>query len=219
MRNLVILAAAGLAACSAKPPQSPKPAPAAAATPAVQAPAGEYVMDPAHTSLNFRIGHMGLSHYTARFTKLDGRLQFDPAHPAAQSVVATIGADSVQTNYPDPKALDFDSQVEREFLDAKAHPVITFKSTKVEPTGPNTANVTGDLTFHGVTRPVTLATTFNGGYPPGGMDPMGARVGFSATGVVKRSQFGSTYGLPPPGSNMGVGDDVDVTIEAEFTRK
>jgi polyisoprenoid-binding protein YceI len=84
----------------------------------------------------------------------------------------------------------------------------------VEPTGANTAKVTGDFTLHGVTRPVTLDVTYNGGWTANAFD--GNRIGFSAHGVLKRSAFGMSGGLPPPGANMGVGDDVEVMIETEF---
>jgi polyisoprenoid-binding protein YceI len=134
-------------------------------------------------------------------------------------VTASIDARSLQTDYPEPAKLDFDAQVRTSFLDATAHPQITFVSTKVEPTGPRTARVTGDLTLKGVTRPVVLEATWNGGYKPNAMDPQGARIGFSAHGVFKRSGFGITYGLPAPGTTMGVGDDVEVIIETEFTMK
>ena len=221
----ILIAAGALAACSPQTkPAAKAEAPASAATapqaqPPADAPAGEYAMDLQHTSVNFRVSHMGLSRYTARFTKAEGKLAFDPANPAAQSVTATIDAGSLQTNYPEPAKLDFDAQVEKEFLDTAKYPTITFTSTKVEPTGARTAKVTGDLTLHGVTKPVTLEATFNGGYKAGSMDPMGARIGFSAHGTFKRSDFGISYGIPAPGTTMGVGDEVEVTIEAEFTKK
>jgi len=222
MRHLLPLAVVATlaAACSPQPKATTEPkaaaAPAEAQAPA-EAPAGTYFMDPAHSSVNFRVSHMGLSHYTARFTKVSGELTFDPANPAAQSVTAMIDATSLQTNYPDPAKLDFDSQVEKEFLDTAHFPQITFKSTKVEVTGPKTANITGDLTLHGVTKPVVLQAVFNGGYKPNAYDPMGARVGFSAKGTIKRSDFGISYGIPAPGTTMGVGDEVEVAIETEFT--
>jgi polyisoprenoid-binding protein YceI len=229
-RLLTPLALVALAACSprtaeksAEPAAATAPAPAAAAATAAQPPntadAGEYTLDPAHTSVNFRLSHMGLSHFTARFTRMDGKLAFDPANPAAQSVSVTIDARSLQTNYPEPEKLDFDAQVQKEFLEAARFPTITFKSTRIEPTGERTANVTGDLTLHGVTRPVTLQVTYNGGYKAGQMDPMGARVGFSAKGAFNRSDFGVEYGLPAPGTTLGVGDRIEVAIEAEFTKK
>ncbi len=222
MRRLIFpLAAAALTACSpkAQPVARVDPVAATTASPPADAPAGDYGMDLSHTSLNFRISHLGLSHYTARFTGIGGRLTFDPAQPAKQAVTATIDAGSLQTNYPTPAELDFDSLIEKEFLQAAKYPQITFVSTKVEPTGPRTARVTGDLSLHGVTRPVTLEATFNGGYKAGQMDPSGARIGFSAHGTFKRSDFGIAYGLPAPGTTMGVGDEVEVTIESEFTRK
>jgi polyisoprenoid-binding protein YceI len=226
LTSLVALAAAAssltLAGCSpAKPAAAPKAAATASGVPQApaDAPAGTYFMDLAHTSVSLRLSHMGLSHYTARFTKADGVLVFDPANPTGQSVTATIDARSLQTDYPDMAKLDFDAQLEKEFLDAEHFPQITFKSTRVEPTGPKTARLTGELTLHGVTKPVTLEATFNGGYKPNSFDPMGARVGFSARGTFKRSDFGITYGLPAPGTTMGVGDEVEVIIETEFTSK
>jgi polyisoprenoid-binding protein YceI len=70
-----------------------------------------------------------------------------------------------------------------------------------------------------VTQPVTLDVTYNGGYPPTSFDPGGARIGFSAHGTLKRSAFGIAYGIPAPGTTMGVSDDVDVAIETEFSSK
>jgi polyisoprenoid-binding protein YceI len=218
---------ATLAACSPPPKTDTKaeaPAPAAASAPQAaaapaDAPAGEYFLDPAHTSVTFRVSHLGLSNYTARFAKVGGALTFDPANPAAQKVSATIPTSSLRTDYPDPKTLDFDAKVAKEFLGAPTHPTITFVSSRVEPTGPRTARVVGDLTLNGVTKPVTLEATFNGGYKAGGMDPSGARVGFSARTSLRRSDFGVTYGLPAPGTTMGVGDDIEVLIESEATSK
>src|SRR5262245_37103815 len=110
----VLLVTAALVAVSAYSPQpktgseakAPAPAPGAASAPApaaaqppADAPAGEYTLDPAHTSVNFRVSHMGLSHYTARFTRMTGKVAYDPASPGNQSVEATIDAGSLQTNY------------------------------------------------------------------------------------------------------------------------
>jgi len=222
MRLILLGVALAMAACSPQTPQAPeKAAPAAAPeAPPVKntAPPGAYSLDKSHGSLNFRVNHMGLSRYTARFTRFDAKLQFDPANPAAMSVTATIDPRSMQTNYPDPK-LDFDAELAGpSWLNAAKFPDITFQSIKVEVTGANTARVTGDLSLHGVTRPVTLETTFNGGLAPNAMDPAGARIGFSAHGTLKRSEFGLAYGIPAPGSSFGVGDEVEVIIEAEFTQ-
>lgn len=202
----LLLTAAASAAAAQQPSAPPAP------------PAGVYKVDPAHASVNFRISHLGLSHYTARFTRFGAELTFDPARSAAQSVTARIDARSLQTNYPEPAKLDFDAQIEKQFLQADKFPEIAFRSTRVEVTGPKTARVTGELTLHGVTRPVVLEATFNGGYGENAFDPSGSRVGFSAHGSFRRSEFGITYGLPPPGTSFGVGDEIEVAIEAEFSR-
>ena len=191
------------------------PAMAAVVSAAPQPPAGAYVMDKAHTSVTFRVSHLGFSHYTARFATVDGRLKFNPAAPATMAVEATIDPQSLALNTP--PAGFHDQLMGKSWFDAAAFPAITFRSTKVALTGPKTAQVTGDLTLHGVTKPVTLDVTYNGGYPPNAMDPAGARIGFSAHGVIKRSAFGMGFGVPAPGSNMGVSDDVEVMIETEFS--
>jgi polyisoprenoid-binding protein YceI len=185
--------------------------PAVAAT-APQPPPGAYTLDKAHTSVSFRVSHLGFSRYTARFASMDGKLKFDPAAPAAMTVEATIDPRSLELNAP--PAGFHDQMMGKSWFDAAAFPAITFRSTKVEPTGANAAKVTGDFTLHGITKPVTLDVTYNGGWPPNAMD--GARIGFSAHGVIKRSAFGMGFGVPAPGSTLGVGDDVDVMIETEF---
>jgi polyisoprenoid-binding protein YceI len=174
-------------------------------------------MDKAHTSVTFRVSHLGFSHYTASFRTVDGRLTFDPARPAAMKVEAAIAVPSLQLNAP--PAGFHDQLMSKAWFDAAQFPTMTFRSTKVEPTGPHAAKVTGELTLHGVTKPVVLEVTYNGGYPPMQFDPGGARIGFSAHGVLKRSAFGISSGIPAPGSNMGVSDDVDVAIETEFSSK
>jgi polyisoprenoid-binding protein YceI len=188
-----------------------------AAKPAPQPPAGQYHMDKAHTSVVFKVSHLGFSNYTAQFSRVDGKLQFDPANPGAMKVEASIDPTSLILNAPPAGFLD--KMMGKEFFDAAQFPKMTFSSTKVEPTGPKTAKVTGDFTLHGVTKPVTLEVTYNGGYPPNSFDPGGARVGFSAHGVLKRSAFGMGFGVPAPGSTMGVSDEVDFAIETEFSSK
>lgn len=187
------------------------------APPAPAPPAGQYFMDKAHTSVVLRVSHMGFSRYTARFSRVDGRLQFDPQHPAAMRVEATIDPTSLELNAP-PTGFH-DQLMGKGWFEAAKFPQISFRSTKVELTGKHAAKVTGELTLHGVTAPVVLDVTYNGGYPPNSFDPGGARIGFSAHGVLKRSRFGISSGIPAPGSNMGVGDDVDVAIETEFSSK
>lgn len=189
---------------------------AAVAQAVSDAPAGDYILDLGHGRLLFRASHLGFSNYTAMFTKFDAQLAFDPAAPESMAVKVQIDPASVETHYPDP-AIDFNAVIEGpEFLDTAKFPEMTFVSTAVKLTGANTADVTGDLTLHGVTKPLVLAVTFNGGYAGHPMDPGGARIGFSGVGTLKRSDYGMGFGIPAPGTTLGVSDAVEVIVEAEF---
>lgn len=180
-------------------------------------PAGSYVLDKSHASLIFKVDHLGFSNYTARFKRFDAQLQFDPANLAASRVNVTIEARSIETDFPDPAKLDFNAELQNEkWLNAAKFPEITFRSTKVNVIGRNKVRIDGELTLRGVTRPMTLHATYNGGYAGHPFDPQ-ARIGFSAHGELKRSEFGISYGVPAPGSKFGVGDAVNVIIEAEFS--
>lgn len=225
-KSLTIILLAVLAACSPKQEEAgtatPAPeqaAPTASVMPATTAdvPAGDYTLDKSHASLIFRVDHLGFSNYTARFKRFDAQLKFDPADLAASSVSVTIDPKSLETDFPDVATLDFNAELYGDkWLDAAHYPEIAFRSTDVTVTGPNTMRITGDFSMHGVTQPVTLDAKFNGGYAGHPMDPH-ARIGFSATGQLKRSDFGISYGIPAPGTTMGVSDAVDVSIETEFS--
>ena len=179
-------------------------------------PAGQYHLDPAHARLMFSVNHLGFSDYTAFFRKFEASLAFDPAAPETMTLEAKVDPASVETLYPDA-TYDFNAAIAGpEFLDAAKFPEMTFKSTQVRQTGPNAALVTGDLTLHGVTKPVTLRVRYNGGYAGNPLDPGGARIGFSAEGALFRSDFGVAFGIPAPGTTMGVFDQVAIRIEAEF---
>jgi len=104
-----------------------------------------------------------------------------------------------------------------QLLDTKKYPKMVFRSEKIRMTGAKSFEILGTLELHGVTRPLVLTGTYNGGYAGmAEMDPH-ARIGFSAHGSFKRSDFGMTYGVPAPGTTMGVGDSIDVSIEVEFS--
>jgi len=177
-------------------------------------PAGAYTLDKAHTSLVFRVDHLSFSRYTGRFTKVDAQRQFDPVNPGKSSLNVQI----------DPRSIDADGApagfmatlAGKEWLDADRFPKMTYRSTKVEKAGANGLRITGDLTMHGVTKPVVLNAKYNGGYAGHPFDPH-ARIGFSATGKLKRSEFGVAYGIPAPGTTMGVGDEVEIVIETELS--
>lgn len=228
MRSIFLAAASALTlmACS-QPAEQSAPETAAPIAPVTsQAPAGAYSNDPNHTSLTVRVNHLGLSHYTVRFNAVDADLQFDPANPQAMSIVATVEANSVDANFPGdyrgthPQSTypnwNADIAGSDRWLNGGAFPQASFRSTGVTLTGANTADVAGELTFRGVTRPITLQATFNGDQAPSAQGP--AKVGLSARGSFNRSEFGSTAFLPEPGSNAGIGDAVELIIEAEFVQ-
>ena len=203
-----------LAVCSL-PLAAANDAPAAPA-PAVSAavPAGAHTLDKTHASITFRVNHLGFSRYTAKFKQFDAQLQFDPENIAASSVTATIDPRSLDLDSPPPGFVD--QLLGEQWFNVAQFPLMSFKSTKVEALEGNKARVTGDFTLHGVTKPVVLDATFNGGYAGHPMDPH-ARVGFSASGTLLRSDFGIDYGIPAPGSTMGVSDEVEIAIEVEFS--
>jgi polyisoprenoid-binding protein YceI len=184
---------------------------------AAAVPAGTYTLDPAHASLLFRVNHLGFSMYTARFKRFQATLQFDPANLTMSQLDVTVDAASLETDFPDPVKVDFNAQLRGpEWLNVEKHPKMTFRSKRVALTGKQAFQIEGELTLLGVTKSVTLDAKYNGGYAGHPMDP-NARVGFSARGHIRRSDFGLAIGIPAPGTTMGVGDDVEVIIEAEFT--
>lgn len=178
---------------------------------ATDAPAGTYKIDPAHASVTFKVSHLGLSNYTARFTKIDATLALDPAKPESAKLSAVIDPTSIRTDYPFPEKENFDKVLAEsaKWFNAGVAKSVTFTSTAVKMTGAKTADVTGDLTLLGVTKPVTMKVTFNGGMASHPMAKKPA-AGFSATTTVKRSEYGMTNALP------FIGDDVTVLIETEF---
>ena len=178
-------------------------------------PAGEYKLDKSHATLTFVVNHLGFSNYHAQFISFDATMTFDPAKPAEAKLTATVDPNSLSVPHPPEGFLK--ELTGPQFLDTAQFPEMKFVSTAIEVTGEKTGKVTGDFTLHGVTRPVTLDVTFNGGWAGiPGMDPH-TRAGFSATGTLKRSEFGIGYGVPPEGTNTGVSDEVQIVIEAEFT--
>lgn len=179
-------------------------------------PPGTYRLDPTHARLVVDVDHLGFSRYLLFFRTMDATLAFDPAVPEGMALRATIDTTSVETLFPDP-AYDFNADLRGpNFLDAGTHPQATFTSTAIVLTGDRTADVTGDFTLRGIAKPLTLTVRFNGGYERQSFDPGGARIGFSATGVFNRSDYGMTYGIPAPGTTLGVADEVRLRIEAEF---
>lgn len=185
--------------------------PAYSNTAVQEMPAGTYKLDKTHASLIWKVSHIGLSNYTARFTDFDTTLDFDPQNIEASKVSATINPTSIETDYPYPEKKDFDKKLieNEEWFNAKSFPEIKFESTDIKKTGKTTGTMTGNLTFLGVTKPVTLDITFNGAYEKQPFSQKPA-LGFSANGTIKRSDWGFSTYVP------NIGDDVQIQIEAEF---
>ena len=176
-----------------------------------KAAAGTYMEDPLHTSLTARISHGGgLSTYQFRFEKVDITYTYDPAKPAATVVTAKIDPRSISTGY-EKHATDKDFNAElygERFLNSVKFPSIDFKSTGIAFNG-NKGKMTGEVTFFGVTKPITLDVTYYGSAVAGGKNKMG----FSAVGVLKRSDFGFSAMVGP------LGDDVTFMIESELVKQ
>ncbi|MCH8489673.1 MAG: YceI family protein [Oceanicaulis sp.] len=196
MRLLAPLACLVLSACISAPSVDPE-----------RLPAGEWALDAGHASVTWRVRHLGLSWYTARFDEIDARLSFDPARPEAAELTAVIEAASVSTG---DRGFD-DILRGAAWFDASRHPQIVFRSTRIEVTGETTGRVHGTLTVKDVTRPAVLDTEFYGGV----FNLLEGRraVGFGADLIIHRIDFG--VGRLPPGF---IGDEVRVRIEAEFLR-
>lgn len=187
---------------------APAVAPALAQT-SLNVPAATYTIDPRHTQIIFSVRHMGLSTFFGRFGHITGTLNFDPAMPEKSVLNAQIDMASIQTHV---EALD--KELSSSLFQADKFPTATFVSTSSMKTGANTGTVTGNLTIAGVTKPVTLNVTFNGGRnSPIPLQPY--RIGFDATASVRRSDFGLTHVM---WSGM-VGDEVTLWIECELEKK
>ncbi len=167
----------------------------------------KYSFDKAHTQILFFVSHLGFSNSQGEFHDYDGYFLFDRAEPEKSKVEITIQTSSIDMD--DEK---WDTHMKSEdFFNVKEHPAMIFKSTSIEVTGENTANITGDLTILDVTKPAVLAVihnksdkhAFSGKYVSG----------FSATAIIKRSDFGMNYGLPM------VGDEASIRIEVEGIRE
>lgn len=207
--------ALALAACSPTAPTTEAPP----ETPvAVNAPSGEYALDPYHTNVLVQVTHFGLSHYTLRFNTASGVFNFNAEDPTQSTLEATVDIASLDTPFTGPR--DFDAELQNsEWLDGASFPTASFRSTSIERTGPNSANVTGDLTIHGQTHPITLAVTYNASYAQHPMGMPVSLIGFSAQGEFSRSAYGVTTLLPSgPDATDGVSDTVQLLINAEFTR-
>jgi polyisoprenoid-binding protein YceI len=165
-----------------------------------------YKIDPAHSSAQFSVRHLGVSTVRGAFMKVSGEAKYDPSDPTKGSLDATIDATSVDTRV---EMRDNDLRSPN-FLDVQKYPSITFHSKQTKSAGSGKLQIIGDLTIHGVTKEVTLDVD---GPSAEVKDPWGnMRIGASATTKISRKDFGVN------GAPGVVGDELTITIDAELTR-
>ncbi|WP_241384973.1 YceI family protein [Rhodococcus sp. CH91] len=166
---------------------------------------GTWTIDPVHSSVGFAVRHLMVSKVRGKFDTFSGRIEVDENGTA--SVHAEIDVTSIDTNNADRDA----HLRSADFFEAERYPTATFTSTAVRADGENYV-ATGDLTLHGVTRPVELTLEFNGVNPGMGQGPV---AGFEATTVISRKDFGISLEMPLEGGGAVVGDKITITLEIE----
>ena len=167
---------------------------------------GTYVPDDRHAYISFSYSHLGLSNPQLFFTDFDATVELNGGNVGGSSVSIVIDAASIDSALPE---LDDDLKSAR-FFDVENHPKITFHSTSYEQSSEDGGQLTGDLSVRGVTRPVTLDVKINSA----AMNRMSRKemLGISATGTIKRSDYGLDTMLPM------VGDEVSLDIQVEFEK-
>ncbi len=173
---------------------------------------GLYNLEKSHAFLTWTVKHNGISSYTVNFTDFNADLVFDADSPESSQLSVSINPTALNTNYPDPvKKVEWETELANDpkFMNATEFPAITFNSTAVTTTGEFEGTVTGNLTFLGVTQPVTLDVSYGGvANPPW----FGQRdvIGFTASTTITRSDFGQT-------SMAGIiSDEVEIEFSGEF---
>ena len=169
-------------------------------------------IDPAHSHAEFKVKHMMISNVKGAFSGLNGTLIEDTADPTRSRVEASIDVATISTG--DQQR---DTHLKSaDFFHHEQHPEMVFKSTRVEKKGDAEYAVTGDLTVHGVTKPVTFSVE---GPSAPGKDPWGnTRIGLSATTKINRKDFGLTWNAPLETGGILVGEDVHISLDIQFIK-
>ncbi|MEW6071195.1 MAG: YceI family protein [Planctomycetota bacterium] len=166
---------------------------------------GTYSIDAVHSSVIFRVSHLGISNFYGRFGDVAGTLVVDGADPAQSAVKVEIRADSIDTNNADR-----DKHVTSpDFLNAKQFPTLSFESTAVKRNAKGDLELTGQFTMHGVTKTITVEAVHVG---HGTRGNFGYRTGYETTFTVKRSDYGLGYALDM------LGDEVAIIVSLEATK-
>lgn len=171
---------------------------------------GAWSLDASHSQVGFAVKHLVISNVRGEFAAYEGKLVLDDSDPARSTVEATIDVNSLTT-----RVADRDAHLKSpDFLDVAKYPTITFKSTRVAKAGRDGLKVTGDLTLHGVTRPVVLDVTTT----PEVKGMFGeTRRGFAATTRISRKDFGLTWNKVIE-AGPAVGDEVTIALDLEFVK-
>ena len=166
-----------------------------------------WTIDPSHSVVEFSVKHMVFATAKGRFSEFTGAINLDKENPANSSVSVEIAAASIDTR----DAKRDEHLKSADFFDVESFPTLSFTSTKVEPKGDD-LRVEGDLTIHGVTKPVVLEAEFNGQ----GANPWGQQViSYSATTKINRKDFGLNWNAALESGGVLVSDDVKISIEIE----
>jgi polyisoprenoid-binding protein YceI len=178
-------------------------------TAALALPAGTYELDVHHSSVHFRIKHLGLSNVRGTFKAFTATLTVG-ATLADVVVEASIDLASIDTGQPDRDA----HLLGTDFFDADRNPTMSFRSTSIAQVGPDLYDMAGDLTINGHTRAATFRTEFNGTelFPA----DQATHVGFTAAGEVHRGDFGIDFNMPLGADKLAVGDRVKVELDIQF---
>ena len=169
-------------------------------------------IDPVHSVAEFKVKHMMISHVKGHFTKVSGILRMDESDITKSSVEATIDASSITSRDPQRDA----HLQSADFFDVQTYPTITFKSTTITPKSKEELSVEGNLTIHGVTRPITLAVD---GPTAAAKDPWGnMRVGLEAETKIKRKDFGLEWNSTLETGGVLVGEEVIITLDVQFVK-
>ncbi len=169
-------------------------------------------LDKAHSAAGFSVRHLMISNVRGEFRELSGTLSYDPLNIENNSVSVTIDASSIDT-----REANRDAHLKSaDFFEVEKYPTITFESTEWQHKNDDELIVKGDLTIHGVTKSVTLSVERT----PLVQDPWGGtRVGFNGKTKINRKDFGLTYGTVVETGGLVVGEEVTITLEAEFVKQ
>ena len=169
-------------------------------------------IDPTHSRAEFKVKHMMISNVKGSFSGLNGTLMEDTADPTRSQVQASIDIGTISTGDEQRDA----HLKSADFFHHEQHPRMTFKSTKIEKKGDAEYSVTGDLTVHGVTKPVVFAVE---GPSAPGKDPWGnTRIGLSATTKINRKDFGLTWNAALETGGILVGEQVQIDLDVQFIK-